>query len=114
MQPKIKGGYADKVNERRTPPIVGHGLGERRLLLDYLHLVLRTDSVSAGQANQFDAREAGFVRIPGHADQRSGVMVIRVPGSCRSGFWDDGDHDSGLMPIKKAVESRNNDRLPPG
>jgi hypothetical protein len=28
------------------------------------------------------------------------VMVISVPGSCRSGFRDDGDHDSGLMPIK--------------
>jgi len=41
------------------------------------------------------------VRIPGHADQRSGVMVISVPGSCRSRFRDDGDHNSGLMPIKK-------------
>jgi hypothetical protein len=44
------------------------------------------------------------VRIPGHADQRSGVMVISVPGSCRSGFRDDGDQDSGMMPIKKASD----------
>jgi hypothetical protein len=45
--------------------------------------------------------EIGFVwvRIPGHADQHSGLMAITIPGGWRSGFRDDADHDSGLMPI---------------
>jgi hypothetical protein len=42
-----------------------------------------------------------LVHIPGHADHDSGAKPIRVPGSCRSGFRDDGDHGSGLMPIEK-------------
>jgi hypothetical protein len=41
------------------------------------------------------------LRIPGHADHRSGMKPITIPGSCRSGFRGDGDHDSGLMPISK-------------
>jgi hypothetical protein len=49
--------------------------------------------------------------IPGQADHDSGVMVIRIPGSCRSAFRDDGDHYSGLMPITKQA-SRNGDRHP--
>jgi hypothetical protein len=30
-------------------------------------------------------------------------VPINIPGSCRSGFRDDGDQDSGLMPIKKRL-----------
>jgi hypothetical protein len=52
-----------------------------------------------------------WLRIPGHADQYSGVMSITIPGSCRSSFRDDGDQDSGLMPIKSG-RSRNVDRHP--
>ena len=39
------------------------------------------------------------LRIPGHADQRSGLMAITIPGGWRSGFRADGDRCSGLMPI---------------
>jgi hypothetical protein len=39
------------------------------------------------------------MRIPGHADQRSGVMVISVPRSCRSVFRDHADQNSGMMAI---------------
>jgi hypothetical protein len=45
------------------------------------------------------ARAAIGMRIPGHADQRSGLMTITIPGAWRSGFRDDGDRCSGLMPI---------------
>jgi hypothetical protein len=40
------------------------------------------------------------MRIPGQADHDSGVMVIAIPGSCRSAFRDDGDQCSGMMPIR--------------
>jgi len=39
------------------------------------------------------------VRIPSDADQRSEVMAIAIPKSCRSRFRDDGDHYSDRMPI---------------
>ena len=39
------------------------------------------------------------VRIPSDADQRSEVMPIAIPNSCRSPFQSDGDHHSKLMPI---------------
>jgi hypothetical protein len=41
------------------------------------------------------------MRIPGDADHRSGLMAITIPGPWRSGFRDDADRCSGLMPIKK-------------
>jgi len=46
------------------------------------------------------ARISLNLRIPGHADHRSGIMSIKIPQPCRSGFRDDVDHDSGLMPIR--------------
>jgi hypothetical protein len=39
------------------------------------------------------------MRIPGDADQRSEVMAIAIPKSCRSRFRDDGDHCSDGKPI---------------
>ena len=39
------------------------------------------------------------VRIPSDADQRSELMPIAIPKSCRSSFLGDGDHRSELMPI---------------
>jgi hypothetical protein len=42
---------------------------------------------------------AAKVRIPGDADQRSEVMAITIPNSCRSRFRDDGDHCSDGKPI---------------
>jgi hypothetical protein len=39
------------------------------------------------------------LRIPGDADQRSEVMAIAIPNSCRSAFRDDGDHCSDGKPI---------------
>jgi len=39
------------------------------------------------------------LRIPGDADQRSEVMAIAIPNSCRSRFRDDGDHCSDGKPI---------------
>jgi len=39
------------------------------------------------------------VRIPSDANQRSEVMAIAIPRSCRSRFRDDGDHYSDRMPI---------------
>ena len=39
------------------------------------------------------------LRIPGEADQRSEVMAITIPNSCRSRFRDDGDHCSDGKPI---------------
>jgi len=43
--------------------------------------------------------EETLVRIPGDADQRSEVMAIAIPNSCRSRFRDDGDHCSDGKPI---------------
>ena len=40
-----------------------------------------------------------WLRIPSDADQRSEVMTIAIPKSCRSRFRADGDHDSGGKPI---------------
>jgi len=51
------------------------------------------------------------VRIPEHADQRSGLMMIAIPRWCRSRFRADGDHYSGGKPISFGV-SRNGDRHP--
>jgi hypothetical protein len=39
------------------------------------------------------------LRIPGDADQRSDLMAIAIPKSCRSRFRDDGDHCSDGKPI---------------
>jgi hypothetical protein len=39
------------------------------------------------------------MRIPGDADQRSDLMAIAIPKSCRSRFRDDGDHYSDGKPI---------------
>jgi hypothetical protein len=41
----------------------------------------------------------GSLRIPRDADQRSEVMAITIPNSCRSRFRDDGDHCSDGKPI---------------
>src|SRR4051794_28768769 len=47
----------------------GHSCGARR-----------ADWQSSGQKRE--------MRIPGQADQRSGMMPITIPGLCRSGFRD--------------------------
>ena len=45
------------------------------------------------------AADQPVVRIPSDADQRSEVIPIAIPNSCRSPFQSDGDHHSKLMPI---------------
>ena len=44
------------------------------------------------------------VRIPSDADQRSELMPITIPISCRSPFQSDGDHRSNPMPISSGRE----------
>jgi hypothetical protein len=39
------------------------------------------------------------LRIPSDADQRSELMPIAIPISCRSPFQSDGDHRSNPLPI---------------
>jgi hypothetical protein len=46
---------------------------------------------------------AAYVRIPSDADQRSELMAITIPNSCRSPFQSDGDHRSKPMPITRPV-----------
>jgi len=43
------------------------------------------------------------VRIPSDADQRSDLMVIAIPNSCRSPFQSDGDQRSKPMPITRPL-----------
>jgi hypothetical protein len=43
------------------------------------------------------------LRIPSDADQRSELMAITIPNSCRSPFQSDGDHRSKPMPITRPV-----------
>jgi GntR family transcriptional regulator len=43
------------------------------------------------------------VRIPSDADQRSELMPIAIPISCRSPFQSDGDHHSNPLPISFGV-----------
>jgi len=43
------------------------------------------------------------VRIPSDADQRSDLMAIAIPKSCRSAFQSDGDQRSKLMPITRLI-----------
>ena len=43
------------------------------------------------------------MRIPSDADQRSDLMAIAVPNSCRSPFQSDGDHRSKPMPITRPL-----------
>jgi len=43
------------------------------------------------------------MRIPSDADQRSELMAIAIPNSCRSPFQSDGDRRSKLMPITRPV-----------
>jgi hypothetical protein len=43
------------------------------------------------------------MRIPSDADQRSDLMAITIPNSCRSPFQSDGDHRSKPMPITRLV-----------
>jgi hypothetical protein len=45
------------------------------------------------------------LRIPGDADQRSDLMAIAIPKSCRSRFRDDGDHYSDGKPITFRLSS---------
>jgi len=44
-----------------------------------------------------------MVRIPSDADQRSELMAIAIPNSCRSPFQSDGDHRSKPMPIARPL-----------
>jgi hypothetical protein len=44
-----------------------------------------------------------LMRIPSDADQRSELMAITIPNSCRSPFQSDGDHCSKPMPITRPV-----------
>jgi len=44
-----------------------------------------------------------WLRIPGDADQRSELMPIAIPISCRSPFQSDGDHRSNPLPISFGV-----------
>jgi hypothetical protein len=50
-----------------------------------------------------DSRALGSLRIPSDADQRSDLMAIAIPVSCRSPFQSDGDHRSKPMPITRRV-----------
>lgn len=43
------------------------------------------------------------LRIPSDTDQRSELMAITIPNSCRSLFQSDGDRRSKLMPITRPV-----------
>jgi hypothetical protein len=43
------------------------------------------------------------MRIPSEADQRSDLMAIAIPKSCRSAFQSDGDQRSKLMPITRLI-----------
>jgi hypothetical protein len=45
------------------------------------------------------------VRIPSDGDQRSDLMAIAIPKSCRSRFRDDGDHCSDGKPITFRLSS---------
>jgi len=56
-------------------------------------------SLRRGDASKKGVRRLDDLRIPGHADHDSGLMAITIPGGWRSGFRDDGDRCSGLMPI---------------
>jgi hypothetical protein len=47
------------------------------------------------------------LRIPSDADQRSEVMAITIPSSCRSRFRAHADHDSELMAITGPTGSRS-------
>jgi hypothetical protein len=49
------------------------------------------------------APDEACVRIPSDADQRSDLMAIAIPISCRSPFQSDGDHRSKPMPITRRV-----------
>jgi hypothetical protein len=44
-----------------------------------------------------------LVRIPSDADQRSELMAITIPNSCRSPFQSDGDHRSKPVPITRQL-----------
>jgi hypothetical protein len=44
-----------------------------------------------------------LMRIPSDADQRSELMAIAIPNSCRSPFQSDGDHRSKSMPIARPL-----------
>jgi len=70
----------------------------------------RKDAVQSQQrhrAKVFCPREIfeylDAVRIPSDADQRSDLMAITIPNSCRSPFQSDGDHRSEPMPITRLV-----------
>jgi hypothetical protein len=43
------------------------------------------------------------MRIPSDADQRSDLMAIAIPNSCRSPFQSDGDRRSKLKPITRPL-----------
>ena len=47
----------------------------------------------------YSLRQGDQVRIPSDADQRSELMPIAIPISCRSPFQSDGDHRSNPRPI---------------
>jgi hypothetical protein len=48
-------------------------------------------------------RVGNRLRIPSDADQRSELMAIAIPNSCRSPFQSDGDHRSKPMPITRPL-----------
>ena len=64
---------------------------------------LRVDTVHQGDwegvKGVYHINAVDTVRIPGDADQRSDLMAIAIPKSCRSRFRDDGDHCSDGKPI---------------
>lgn len=55
---------------------------------------------------QVDASLIRWLRIPGHADQRSGVMAITIPRSWRSRFRADADQKAAGSGMLIAIPGR--------
>ena len=64
---------------------------------DEAYTTLHSELSRAQKCN--DSAIALWLRIPSDADQRSELMPIAIPISCRSPFQSDGDHRSNPLPI---------------
>ena len=91
-------GFAETVSaEQENFGVFHQSVGDRR---GDGGVVQNVAPVGKGGVGRDDRRTLfAVVRIPSDADQRSELMAIRIPNSCRSPFQSDGDHRSKLMPI---------------